>query len=105
MNCYVLRTNGTVEKVDELLDGESFKALYEAIGCSMVERAQLHPMGEMWVDEDACFKVVQTNFIATEIFAKHSRLAHNPNTGIQGDVYLRLKDGWTLTDDGVLKNF
>jgi len=99
MNCYVLRTNGTVEKVDELLDGESFKALYEAIGCSMVERAQLHPMGEMWMDEDACFKIVDTNFVATEIFVKHSRLAC-PKDGIKGDVYVTLKKGWKLTDDG-----
>lgn len=91
MTGWIITPEGVITPVsDKLHEGDSFRALYEALGCSLVERYPTKH-GELWMDEEGMYKPdAQINPIASAMVAG----------GIVGTVYLRLRKGFTLKPDG-----
>lgn len=94
MTGYLLNTDGSVEPCSGKLHEEgdrNLSALYEALGCSMVERVVVEG-GELWADEEGLFKQpLVLNPTATAICRGGQ---------IVGRVYLRVRKGFTLNRAG-----
>ena len=93
MTGWLLRTNGNVEKADENLHKQGGRlplaALYQAIGCSIVERVTA-PWGQFWVDEEGRLKGhSELNELATQIYWE--TFPHVKGQPLVGDIYLRVK--------------
>ena len=92
MKGFILRTNGNVEKADENLHKQGGRlplaALYQAIGCSIVERVTA-PWGQFWVDEEGLLKATERNELATQIYWE--TFPHVKGQPLVGDIYLRVK--------------
>lgn len=102
MKGYILKTDGTVVETDSHLHekGGSLQTLYTALGCTLVEIVRLK-QGEIWCDEEGLLNRKPVNPLASAIFQ-----ASNPWNGqmLVGDVYVRLRKGYKLGSEGVVKD-
>lgn len=90
MTGWILRVDGNVEKADaDLQKQDGLRALYQAIGCTIVERVQA-PWGEFWVDEEGMYRQAdKPNELASQLYWE--TFPHVMGQPLFGDVYIRVK--------------
>lgn len=102
MRGYIIKTDGSFEEVDAKLHEKngSLQALYDALDCALVERVTLKH-GEIWCDEEGLLNRKELNRLATVVWHTDNPLVGQP---LVGTVFLRLRKGYKLTDDGVVRD-